>query len=444
MLLKNAGKVRDAGKLPAWLHGVAYKVCGKARRGAERRGVREKAAAVRDGAGSAVPDSAWDRALAAVHEEVAKLPETLRVPFVLCCLEGVGVTEAAERLGWKLGTLSGRLTRAKDAVLARLEVRGVALGVLASVGVVAVPTAVAAKAAALAQVGYAVPGSVLQLSQGVIGMSAKSVKMLAASVVLVCGLGLGVGNGWVASADAQQPGTPASPRAAEHRAAAEAERAAAERAAAEARTEREPPRKTREAVATFTTDRSEYEFVLASDMDMTKFANFLSDRDGRGWDYCGNMPLVDPKQSVLVFRRATKQPAAAAPAKSDRPPDTAPAGLPPAAKPDPFGHQSMNGTYVPNAKPKAEDAKAVEAEIARLTAKLKELQANPGRVVFFKDSLPLDPVEFHDLLSRLAVKKFGKTRCEISSSPNGVAVEGDREVTDWATGVVKSLYAASR
>ena len=83
VLLKNAKKVRDAGKLSAWLHGVAYKVCAKSRLAAQRRSAREQASAVREGVGSAVPDSAWDRALAAVHEEVAKLPETQRVPFVL-------------------------------------------------------------------------------------------------------------------------------------------------------------------------------------------------------------------------------------------------------------------------------------------------------------------------------------------------------------------------
>ena len=107
VLLQNAKKVREAGKLSAWLHGVAYKVCAKVRRAAQRREAREQRTAAREWHGSVVPDSAWDRALAAVHEEVAKLPETQRVPFVLCCLEGIGVTEAADRLGWKLGTLSG-------------------------------------------------------------------------------------------------------------------------------------------------------------------------------------------------------------------------------------------------------------------------------------------------------------------------------------------------
>ncbi|MGL4554728.1 MAG: RNA polymerase sigma factor, partial [Gemmataceae bacterium] len=82
VLLKNAGSVRDGAKLSSWLHGVAYRVCSKARQGAKRRSAREQAAAAGERAGPAVPESAWDRAMAAVHEEVAKLPEALRVPFV--------------------------------------------------------------------------------------------------------------------------------------------------------------------------------------------------------------------------------------------------------------------------------------------------------------------------------------------------------------------------
>ena len=72
VLLQNAGKVRDAGRLSAWLHGVAYKVCAKARRprSGGRPASRPRPSSERNG--SAVPDSAWDRALAAVHEEVGQ------------------------------------------------------------------------------------------------------------------------------------------------------------------------------------------------------------------------------------------------------------------------------------------------------------------------------------------------------------------------------------
>jgi hypothetical protein len=209
VLLRNAGRVRDTARLSAWLHGVAYRVCARARRTAQRRAAREQAAAMSERYGQVVADSAWDRALAAVHEEAGKLPESLRTPFVLCCLEGKGVTEAAEQLGWKLGTFSGRLTRAKNTVLARLDARGLTIGAVAGLGLSTPPAAAVAKAAALVQAGAIVPKSILQLTQGVLGMNATSFKVLAAAVVFIGGLGINAGTVWVATADAQQPNTPA-------------------------------------------------------------------------------------------------------------------------------------------------------------------------------------------------------------------------------------------
>jgi RNA polymerase sigma factor (sigma-70 family) len=343
VLVRNAAGVKDAAKLSAWLHGVAYKVCGKSRLSAKRRGARELAAAARERNGHAVPDSAWDRALAAVHEEVAGLPDSLRVPFVLCCLEGRGQTEAAEHLGWKLGTLSGRLTRAKDAVLERLSARGLTLGVLATVGVTAVPAAVSARAFGLGQVGFAVPGSVLQLSTGVIGMSVHKVKLLAAGVLAAVGLAATSGAGLVATAEAQQLGAPRPAEAAPadrvkqleaelQRARAEAAKAEADAAKAEADARMkakafEAKKKADEELAKFAekaekekttkapkdepakagkesataTKRWEYDFVAVSEMPKAKFVKFLQEKEDKGWEFIGTTPLSD--DPVWVFRK---------------------------------------------------------------------------------------------------------------------------------------------
>ena len=72
VLLRNPGKVLNPNSLSAWLHGVAYRICSKARQAAKRRSGRERAAAVPDRDTAVVADSAWDRALAAVHEEVGE------------------------------------------------------------------------------------------------------------------------------------------------------------------------------------------------------------------------------------------------------------------------------------------------------------------------------------------------------------------------------------
>src|SRR5918999_294869 len=54
-LCRSAGAVRDGGRLGPWLHGVAVRVCAKARRSAARRRARDRIAG-RVGPGPAVPD----------------------------------------------------------------------------------------------------------------------------------------------------------------------------------------------------------------------------------------------------------------------------------------------------------------------------------------------------------------------------------------------------
>jgi RNA polymerase sigma factor (sigma-70 family) len=207
VLAKSAGTVRDTDRLGPWLHGVAYRVCRNARRSAARRAKRDRKTATSE-ATRPVADSAWDSALAAVHAELHDLPETLRVPFVLCCLEGKSVTEAAGQLGLKLGTFSSRLTRAKQALMDRLSARGLTAAVLAmatvATGAANAPAKTAAKAVGFATLSAAVPSNILSLTHGVMGMSTGAFKLLAAGLMVACGLAVGVGGGL--TANAQGPG----------------------------------------------------------------------------------------------------------------------------------------------------------------------------------------------------------------------------------------------
>src|SRR5262249_57451914 len=62
-----------------------------------------------------------------LHQEVDQLPEKYRVPVVLCYLQGLTHEEAARRLGWPLGSVKGRLARARKRLRTRLERRRLTL-----------------------------------------------------------------------------------------------------------------------------------------------------------------------------------------------------------------------------------------------------------------------------------------------------------------------------
>src|SRR5438270_8946996 len=74
--------------------------------------------------------------LAAVDEEVQRLPEVYRLPVLLCCLEGHAQEEAARLLGWTPDSLRGRLERGRARLRRRLARRGLTLpAALAAVGI---------------------------------------------------------------------------------------------------------------------------------------------------------------------------------------------------------------------------------------------------------------------------------------------------------------------
>ena len=71
--------------------------------------------------------AAWNELRPVLHAEVERLPERYRLPVILSYLEGKTNEEVAALLRWPVGTVKGRLSRARDLLRSRLMRRGLAL-----------------------------------------------------------------------------------------------------------------------------------------------------------------------------------------------------------------------------------------------------------------------------------------------------------------------------
>ncbi len=136
ILAKKSRSIRDPDLLGNWLYGVARKTAqkAKARRGRwkDRAGGEGAMSSVAVVKGLAELEPVQREETAVLHEEVDRLPQSLRAPIVLCYLEGLTHDEAARRLRWPIGTVRSRMARARDLLRARLTRRGLAYAAIAA------------------------------------------------------------------------------------------------------------------------------------------------------------------------------------------------------------------------------------------------------------------------------------------------------------------------
>ncbi len=220
VLARRAASVRPREQVGNWLYGVAYRTALKARMVLARRRSREKQVDVMPE--PTAPSSSpvvWADLQPVIDEELARLPDKLRLPVVLCDLEGRPQREVAKHLNVPPATLATRLASARRTLAARLTRRGVTLSGGALAGLLgthaaasAVPHTLAAGVVRAVEVGATeaavnslVSEHAVQLSEGVMRMmmlaKLKAVAVLAVTaLVLTTGLGLGL---MPASADDQ-------------------------------------------------------------------------------------------------------------------------------------------------------------------------------------------------------------------------------------------------
>ena len=131
VLAQKGSTIRNRNVLAGWLHEVAHRIAIKARVGVVRRRTLERQAMAMSPSKTEVDKqdevAAWNELRPVLHAEVDRLPEKYRLPVILCYLEGKTNEEVADLLKWPVGSVKGRLSRARELLRSRLMRRGLGL-----------------------------------------------------------------------------------------------------------------------------------------------------------------------------------------------------------------------------------------------------------------------------------------------------------------------------
>jgi RNA polymerase sigma factor (sigma-70 family) len=126
VLVRKAGSIGRRQSVGGWLARVAYRVALRAKVLADRGAARGTPAA--DVPAPCRPaEVIWRDLRPVLDDEVNRLPEKYRAPFILCYLDGKTNEEAARELGCPRGTVASRLAWARERLRARLTRRGLTL-----------------------------------------------------------------------------------------------------------------------------------------------------------------------------------------------------------------------------------------------------------------------------------------------------------------------------
>ncbi|HEV3384824.1 MAG TPA: sigma-70 family RNA polymerase sigma factor [Gemmata sp.] len=206
-LARQASSIRGA-NIAGWLFRVARRISMRSARRFRKQPVTIDIDLDQLPASTAIdePQTQLQRIL---HEELALLPERYHLPVILCLFEGHTYTEAAYSMGCPIGTVAGRISRAKKLLGARLSQRGISLTCIIVATTVVPPSFAQVTASAAMEFVHGnssgLPKAVLDLANrevtGLFTMKAIRVLCVLACGVLVLGFGLAT----------EPPNTPAPP-----------------------------------------------------------------------------------------------------------------------------------------------------------------------------------------------------------------------------------------
>ncbi len=186
ILARKAASIHKRESLSSWLHGVAFRIASKLKQVRERRRDQQPLPVELTQMDSE-PDLTWREAQQVIDQELRRLPEALRLPLVLCYLQGKTRDEAAQELGWSLSTLRGRLERGRDRLRIRLEGRGLSLAT-------ALPTVLLTEAVSSAMIQTTTHAAITGTMNGTVavlvegGLRTMSTKFSLLGLVFVLGL----------------------------------------------------------------------------------------------------------------------------------------------------------------------------------------------------------------------------------------------------------------
>lgn len=130
VLLRRARQIRWQPSIQGWLIAVAHRIAVRLAISQKRSATVLKSYDISyESSDHKQPGAevSWQEACAVLHEELNGLRDAYRLPLLLCYLQGLSRDEAAEQLGWSLGSVKAGLERGRAQLKSRLERRGITL-----------------------------------------------------------------------------------------------------------------------------------------------------------------------------------------------------------------------------------------------------------------------------------------------------------------------------